>query len=819
MKTNSFKSFFRFLSKNRLYTAVNIFGFAVSLAFVILIADYTICQLTTDNFQPDKEQLFILGNEHYMGTGYGMGERLKSRYPEIEDYCRVFLNASNMPVEVEGKKTVATSMLVDTSFFDMFGFKLLRGDPDQVLVSKENAVITESFARQVFGNQDPIGRQIVFTAETRYNAEATNGNAEPTNGNAAPTNGNAGPNNVDDTPISRTVSGIIEDIDNSVFPDNTQIITHIENVGNYNPAIPSPQMNNAGSIILFLKLHPGADLRSKAQDIRHYFSEFFWPYSGGAWKEVSFTPMKDAFFSPMHGNGLLQGNKSFVIILLTIGLTILFFAVINYLNLTVAQTGFRAREMATRRLLGANRQEIFRRFVGESVLLCLLSFLLAFLLAFAVQPLAAQLLQYKIDIIQSLTIWRVGGYVATVFLLGLLSGLAPATIITRYKPIDVVRGCFYQSSRKVFSKVFIVLQQVITTALIAGCLTIFLQIDHMISAPLGYDYNNILDISTIGFKDNTQIDAFRNEISQLSGVECVSLSCGTPLNNGNNNHISFGIDRMISFQTFYVDSTFLKMFGLNKIRENYSTTIPSFYLNETAIKELGLKEDALRFKAGKDYEEEYAIAGVFEDFQLGTILQNNVPMMMYVTNDLIHDPSQEINPWSVLVKVSGDPKATVEAIDQCFTKVTRGEAMQASFMEEQLRDSFSQQRNLAAIVLIFTCVAIFIGALGLLAMSTFFIQQRRREVAVRKVFGAARHEILMQLVATFLRYVGLAFVLAIPIIWTVMDWWLKDYSYRIKLSPWIFIIAGVFTTLVATFTVLWQSIRAAAINPSEAVKN
>lgn len=797
MKTFSMKTFHRFLQKNKLYSCINIFGFAVSLAFVILIADFTLRQLTTDNFHVNKEQIYLLGNENYAGTGYWIGERLQSRYPEIEEYCRVIMDqTSSQAIEVEGKKMVSSLMLADTSFFDLFSFKLLNGDPNQVLATKESAVITESFAHQVFGNENPIGRQILFNAETTKNEEGEDQNI----------------------PVSRTITGVIEDFKNSIFPERIQIITNIENAGNYNPSIISPGMQNAGSVILFLKLNPNAEILSKTEEIKTYFSEFFWPYSGGAWKEVTFTPFRDFYFSSLSSDTLNHGNKSFVIILLTIGLAILLFAVINYINLTVAQTGLRAKEMATRRLLGANRGEIFRRFVSESFLLCLLSFFLAYILAFAVQPLASQLLQCKINIIESLSFGLICCYLAATILLGVLSGLAPATIITRYKPIDVVRGSFHQKSKMVFSKVFIVLQNVITIALIAGCITIYLQINHMVNAPLGYEYHDVLDIRVSGFTDNSQIDAFRSEISQLSGVECVSLTCGTPLDRGNNNTLSFGKDRMISFQAIMADSTFLKIFGLEKLSEYNSTAVPSFYINQVAVKEIGLEADETMFKFGKDYEMSYNVSGIYKDFQIGSILMDTPPLLMYVSKDLIHDPNRDFTPWSILVKVNGDHKATFDAINQIFTNITNGEVMQATFMEEQVRDSFATQRNLATIVLIFTGMAVFIGALGLLAMSTYFIQQRRREIAVRKVFGAERREILFQLIGIFLRYVLVAFVLAIPVIWIVMDWWLKDYSYRIKLQPWVFLAAGIFTLLVATLTVLWQCLRASATNPSEAVK-
>ena len=799
MNSFSFKTFFRFLGKNKLYSAINIFGFAVSLAFVLLIADFTVRQLTTDHFQKNADQVYILGNEHYFGSNWLMAPRLLSRYPEIAQICATCIDqAHNTPIEVEGRKSVAHMLFADTTFFDLFSFKLLSGDPRQALASKENVVITKSYARQLFGDQSPLGRTIVFTGENTSDS-SSEGTSNP--------------------PVSRTVSGVMEDIDNSLFPNTIQLITQMANVGNYNSAMVSEYMNNAGSAILFIRVHPNTSLPDKIPDMLSYFKEFFWPYEGNAWKEVTLTPMKEAFFSPLNDNGLSHGDKSFVLILLTIGLLILLFAVINYVNLTVSQTSLRAKEMATRRLLGANQSEIFRRFMLESILLCFLSFALAFVLALLLQPMASSLLQTNVNIWQSLNGARILSYVGAVLLLGALSGLAPAGIITRFKPIDVVRGNFRVKSKMVFSKVFIIFQNVITIALIAGCLTIYLQINHLIKAPLGYDYEGVLDISTSGFKSLSQLNTFKNEISQLAGVQKVSFSCGTPLNRGNNNTTPVGTERMISFQILIADSTFFSIFNLEKIRENYATDPFRYYMNQEALRQLELDEDARTCKWGREMETEVTIAGVYKDFQLGDILNKKEAVLLYELNDFAHGPyGQPVYPWNVLVKVTGDPFTTFEAIKQCFETTTQGEIMNAEYMDEQIKHRFEQQQNLATIVLVFTCMAVLISALGLLAMSTYFIQQRRREIALRKVFGATRREVLLPLLNTFMGYVLIAFMLAIPVIWYVMEWWLKDYTYRIVLSPWIFLAAGVFTLLIALITVLWQSLKASATNPVEAVK-
>lgn len=407
--------------------------------------------------------------------------------------------------------------------------------------------------------------------------------------------------------------------------------------------------------------------------------------------------------------------------------------------------------------------------------------------------------------------------------LGVIAGIIPAMMVSRYKPVDIVRGSFRRHTKMFYSKVLIALQNVITIVLIAMSLTIGLQIRHLISAPLGYNTEDILDIPTEIFTGKNQIAQFREELLREPCVEAVALGCGTPHDRGNNNTMQYGPDRMIGFQIFIGDSAYYHMLGLERLHDNHLATREGegnvCFVNQYALQVLGIAEDATNFKVGENYTYNYDIAGVYRDFQVGTALDELQPVLLeyYGSSE---EFLQKRYPWNVLVKTRGDKSAAYNTVKSVFERVSEGGIFSgAMYIEQQLEADYAQQRRILHIVGIFTLVAILISALGLVAMSTYYIQQKEQEVAVRKVFGSTRGEVLMRLVGNFMRLVGVAFVIAVPVAWYLLERWLQDYSVRISLSPLIFLVSGAFAAVVAFVAVFWQSSRAADSNPIDSIKN
>ena len=767
------KSYLRFLSRNKLYTFVNVFGLSVSLMFVILIANYTLSEFTADSFQENADQIYVLANEEFAGTAYKIGEKLLNRYPEIEKVCGVIPASSDSPVEILGNKIRARVIAVDSTFFSMFSFRLLEGDRNQVLKSQNDVLVSESFARKMFGSKNPVGQMITVHDSLVY-----------------------------------TINGIVEDFKNSLFKP-VDIIIPVENMEYFNSGTISEGMYNAASTILFVQTAKGSNINAKEAEIAEYFKTFFWIYQQEAVKKVLFTPMRDLYF---HENSPWMwswnsNDKMILTVLVFVGMLILLFAVINYINLTVAQTGFRAKEVATRRLYGASKIKASVRMIFESLLLCFVAFVIGYFLSFALEPYASSLIGKDIMLLENLSIGSGILSILFVVFLGAVSGIIPAVVISRFQPIDVVKGTYTFKSKMTFSKIFISLQSAITIILLACSLTIYRQVEYLINYDYGYNHTAILDV---GYTPDAEI--LRDKLKALSSVKSVGFTRGTPFDRGNNGTMKIeGTGKSISFQMLISDLATIKMLGIEFIKDNRLAE-RGYWINQTALDELGATDELKSFRSGREYK----IAGVIKEFAIGDLVSTRnsggkSPMLLEIDDDLKH-------PWSVLVEIQGDLVDGYLDVKHTFEEVSDGVEFTGEYIDDQIEKSYAMQRRIQMIMLVFAIIAIIISSLGLLAISSYFIQQRSREIAVRKVFGSTHFEVLMLVIWKFIRLVLVAFVIACPIIWYAMNEWLKDFPQRTNLSVWIFIAAGVLTLLISFITVFWQSSIAANTSPVESMK-
>ncbi|HBK28518.1 MAG TPA: ABC transporter permease [Parabacteroides sp.] len=774
----SLKSYLKFLGRNKVYTAIDLFGLSISLMFVLLIAVYTVQEFTTDKFQENKERIYFIGCEDAPVAGAAIPYMLKERYPEIENACPIVTDQiSDLPVSVEGKKFNANITFADTSFFSMFSFPLLQGDPKNVLVDKMSIVLSQSFARKAFGTEDVVGKSIAINDSIHF-----------------------------------TVTGVMTDLKHSAIKEADALMPW-RIVGEFNPSLAPDQMGNAGSTLCAVMVHKGVDFKQKTNDILEWYKTFFWPYQMGVWKEVRMETLNDFYFSGWADGGPLNtGDRTMVLLLMSVGIIVLVFALLNYINLTVAQAGFRAKEMATCRLLGSSRMELFWRLMGESTLLCLIALGLAILLAFWVVAPASNLLQCNLD----LTVlfhpeWMVV-MLLTVLVVGSLAGWLPAVVISSAKPIDIVKGTLRVKTKMVFSKVFITFQNFITIVMLSCSFAMILQINHLIKAPLGYNTKNIFVVGNTALNP-TQSQTFLNKSQGISGVSRAGMSMGLPMfgsNNSTNEYLDGGIKKNISFQQYVMDHNAFDILGLKVLQDNHLST-PSWYLNETAMKEMNLPKDATDFSlVGR--KEAIPIAGIISDFHERNATSRIAPVMFMFDE-------RGMRPWHFIIEITGNPYETVKEIEKTYEELSGGAALSGEFMDNAIQASFESQIRMAKIVTIVTVIGIIISLLGLLAMSTYFIQQRSLEIAVRKVFGSETKQVWTQLVKTFLIYVIIAFVFAIPVSWYVMNDWLSSYSYRISLNPLIFLAAGLFCLLISFLTVFLQSKKAAERNPIDSFRH
>ena len=484
---------------------------------------------------------------------------------------------------------------------------------------------------------------------------------------------------------------------------------------------------------------------------------------------------------------------------------ILLFAVINYINLSTAQSESRAREMAVRRLLGCSRKALFTRLIVESVLLCILSLLIALLLAGIAEPIFNRILQTHIWVSNLFSASNLGIGVVAIILLGLLTGVIPASVITRARPIDVVRGSFRHKTKMVYNKILIGFQYLITIVLLGCTLTMSRQIDMMLHADLGFDTANKLYLSIPDLNPG-QSAGLKNQLLQIAGVENVALVRGVPML-GSNNTSDTWHDRPISTQRFEGDSSYLKIMGFRILRDNRTDDRKAIWLNETAMQAMELPDSASYCEYFK-----CPIAGIVQDFRYRDLTHPAEPC-------IIEHMQDNYWPWACIIQLTNlDSPVTLRTIERVYREYTGGMPCEYKTYDEVMHQQYAAQQRMSDILFGFTLVAILISALGILAMATYFIRQRSMEIAVRKVFGSTNREVLQRLVLHFVRYVLAAFVIAVPVIWYLMHDWLSQYVLRIPLSWTIFALAGLTALAIAVATVFGQSWRAANSNPVDAIK-
>ena len=786
------KSYFRFLSRNKLYTLVNIAGLVVSLMFIILIGDYTWRQYSIDSWHKNADRIYLMGVKNYFFLWPQAAEGIKQLCPDVEQTCCLMSQRGRIKygdkevMDAEGENGII--MLADASFFQLFDFPLVEGDRLTTLDAPDKCVITERLAHRLFGDKNPVGEtlQIVGERNVRINHE------DPY-----------------DSTLVYTISGVMKDMDRTVLPNETQVIISMQRypqVMGYQLGDQSFASGGTGTCKAFFMMKPGANMSSTREIASKYIDE----HHHGVWNDSNptITPLTDIMFAPQNnGMGLLKGDKTRLRILLAAVLAILFFAVSNYINLTVANTGFRAKEMATRRLFGSSQREISLKLIVESTLMVTFCFAVGLALAFYFQDAAAELFRGKISLKNDVSMGSIGLCFGFVLLLGFVSGILPSWHISRYQPIDIVKGSFRFHSKMVLGRLFIIVQNVVTITMFTAALVIWLQLRHLIHAPLGFNTENLFYVESPAGKSQT----VRNLLEKMPFVERIGCYQGTTFTGynftGKSVKNSEGDYEMLL--TTDLDKEAFDLLGL-KIKRDNGPTDNGYYLNEEALRLLNYTGKEKYFVWGDD--EKALIAGILQDFRIINVLEDMSPMAIRKL-ETVENPS-------FLVKTNGDRHAR-DAFRSMLQKQGVSENVLQYFalsMDECIAETFEEHLNTLRIITLFTLIAVVISVLGYLGLSLFFVRQRQKEIAIRKVMGSTSGEVLLQMLRTFSLPMLISFVIAVPISWYIMSDWLTNFSYRIALSPWIFVAAGAACLLISLLTVIVQSWRAASENPVNNIK-
>ena len=762
------KSYLKFLSRNKLYTAIEAVGLAVSLAFVIIIGSYVWQQYAVTWENPDRERVYVPGTPGFPALTYGFPDAIGD-IPEIESVSRM-CNVVVHPV-IRGENTEAESVGVEPEFFEICPqFRFVEGSAD-VLSAPNNAILSASFARK---HSLSVGEALDITGS------------------------------------SYVVGAILEDLKGTVIKPYDIFLNAAVYKDEWQP------FDNYGSTVTLIKVRPETDRKELYDKLESVCKDVYSSIYGQSFFEhLELSRYDELFFKETEGF-FRHGDKATLSILMLVGLLLLLSAILNYINLSVALTGKRAKEMAVRQLSGASRAGIIWKYVAESIAFTAVCFAAGLLLAEAFCPAMNALLNNP-DIPIKI-IWSPGyvfAYIVIILLVGVLCGIFPAMMSGRYNPVDVMKGGYRRRSKMVFSKVFIVLQNALAVILIALAITMEAQMHKTQERPMNCNIENIFFLKDFSGEDNAPL---KDALEALPCVRRIGRSSGVPgsINMGQYSTTRDGQD--ILYKLIRMDSTAFSMFGFEILEDFHVPQFNSVWFSDKTFAATGFDSDyhdisGTLSRRTKGCEQ---VAGVFKSFPTNNA---NIGEEDYAIVSLMRSDDIPFAGW--VIETTPDRKAAKAQIMEAYDNSIKGKQIYGSlafWVDENIAEAWKPARNNMRLVEIFMLLSIIIALLGLVAMSTYYADEKSRDIAVRKVFGGTVDTEAQRTIREYMVLVGIACVIGIPIAVYAAQEYLKDFIYRLEGYWWIFVVAVLLTGLIAFVSVIWQVLKAAKTNPAIELK-
>ena len=774
------KSYLKFLSRNKLYTAIEFVGLSVALAFVIISFCYVVQQYAVIRENPDRERIYAVGTVDLINC-YGMKEIIDGKLPEVECVSHFKFQTEQL-IHVGEQNFVGTALVCDEEFFSIFPVRLKEGSHD--MLSERNTVfISENLAKKL--SDDPVGQRLIVQDDTL------------------------------------NIMGVIADKGSSLLPDFDVMYSFEYGQSYFAKGDRDNPFHSFADIGTFIKVRPDVDRSVLGEKLKGLYAErnsFLLTE-----KEPSLIRFDELFFRSGY-TGLNKGDRSMLRTMIVIGLLLLISALLNYINLNVALVGKRAKEMASRRLLGAQKSDIIGKYLVESFVFTLGCFLLGLLIAEAITPMVNRLMRADVLISIPLSWQYLLAYLLIVIVVSLLAGIIPAAIIAKTQPIDVVRGSFRYHNRKVLSKVFIVVQNIIAIVLIAIVLTMELQMHHMENRSMGLNLENLYFLdSDLDFTEEKEA-----LVEDLRALPCVK-ELASAENIPGVVRMQLGLKKIHETEPkTYVpilscDTAAFRMLGF-EVKERFGDTdAHSFWITETTAAGMtGLPYGDYNIDTIMMWQKHTignAVCGVIADFKMRDAL--HVTDEEYV---LVYGNYGWRSEASVLMEIVGDHREAKRAIDAVYKKHCEkvfGTYMKPGyndFVEDVINANYDKTRRQMRLIEIIMAVAVLLALLGLVAMSTHFASEREKTIAIRKVFGGTMESETRRNLKEYIIMILIANVIAIPVAVWLCKRYLEDFAYRIDLHPWIFVVTVVLSFVIAIGSVLWQIISVAKVNPVSALK-
>jgi putative ABC transport system permease protein len=793
----------RTIKKDKLFTFIKIGGFAVGIAACLLIALFIRNEVSYDEHYANKDQIYrvvfqgevqgeVMKSTHFQ---LPFADALQSDFPEITKAGKVntieIFGAGKRGMRVNGQKENTFEenfVLADQEAFDILEIQLQEGNPQTALSRPSSIVMSRSKADKYFPNGDAL-QQTIFLDN--------------------------------DTSKPYTVTGIMEDV-----PENSHLdfdfLLPIEDTNqnwtnqNYftyvlvNPNTDIPALEQKMSLIVEKYIIPAQIKRGRSADFIDVLRT----------AEYKLQPVTDIYLKSdlKMQDGLKHGDIKFVWLFAAIAIFVLLLAVINFINLSTAKSANRAKEVGLRKTIGAFRNNLVGQFLTESVIFSIISFVLGVVLAWALLPTFNQIAAKNMELPLSAW-WFLPILFAAALLVGILAGLYPAFYLSAFRPVNVLKGTLSVGSKSGRLRSGLVIFQFTTSViLIIGTLIIYRQMDFIVSKELGYDKERVVVLEGTNILGN-KMEAFKEQLAELSQVKSVTATNYLPIDGGSRNGNTFMVDgqddggRGVPAQKWRVDYDYINTLGIQlKAGRGFSKefaydSINSIVINSKMASELGLKDPI-----GKKLDNNsqiFTIIGVIEDFHFKSLKEDISSLSLVIGKDV----------GAVSVKLEkGNPAEALASVEQVWNRTIPNQALNYTFLEEEFTQMHADVQRMGSIFNSFALFAILVACLGLFALSAFMVEQRRKEISIRRVLGAPFKNIYQLLTLDFLKLIVISIGIAIPIGWYLMNRWLEGFAYHINIGWEIFSLAALIALGVAIVTISYQSIGAALLKPTKGLR-
>jgi len=808
MLRNFFISTLRNLRKQSGSVILNITGLAVGLTVFMFITLYVINELSYDKFHPNYRNIYrpkvvgkMAGGEIDQAiTAAPMMQAMVNDYPEILHATRVTRMGAWLIKFGDKRFNEDGVLLADSTFFDVFGFKMLKGDPSTALVRPRSMVLTEEYARKYFGNEDPLGKRI----------------------------------SVEEDSVLYTVTGVVQDV-----PDNSHMRFDILASMSTYPGRANDQIWLSHNFYTYIVVNENVSKELMEQKLQGLIVKYVGPQlkellgitvedfrnAGNEFKYV-LEPLKD-----IHLKGAPQynleppGSPATVYIFGVVALLILVIAVINYINLATAKSAGRAKEVGVKKVAGVTRSGLIYQFFGESLLIVTFATIIAVLLVYVLTPtfnnligkeLATGILDKPSNLLYLLIL---------ILITGISSGAYPAFVLASFNPVDVLKGTLNPGSiSKTMRGILVVFQFTVSIIIITGSIIVYDQLKFMTRKDIGFDKENLIVIRRPDAFWR-QMDAFRTQLLTIPGVDKVGFSWAIPGPGSTFSNNAFFNDDDPEKATYLINQAGVSLdypqtLGVQLAEgrffsREYGSDSTAVLINEAAVKSLGLKDPVGKYilqPRGPNEFQRYEIIGVMKDFNIESSHKAITPVCFTVMGPGGGDKY-------ATVRLTGkDVSATIKAIEQTWQSFTTRQPFQYEFFTDTWDNLYSAEAKTGKIFIIFSVLAIFIACLGLIGLITFITNKRTREIGIRKTFGASTPVVLNLLSKEVIYLILISSLIAYPVAWFGSGYWLEGFADKVHVNPLIYIVATVVVLVVGWLSISYRTFRAAGANPAESLR-